>query len=312
MQKDSKISNRWFKDFKATSMMPIQVTCYKNKWIVHVSVGSGRQMELQSHSINRYLSNRLARTVIKMVHRVHNLTKTSTLTMRIGEQGLKLLRLLKITEACSSFSKPIAWRIHPKLANEKTCSLRWISPTGVTLGLKAESLQLPQLLTTITRTKTDLDTVDTRTQTTSVEVTNLQTSLETTVTLSVIMKELRQIRKNNHQPTSYYKWTPKRGLVINKRTLITSLFSTRKTRIKKQKMEIWHLKRSPQEVKRKWIKTMNRKGILQAQAWWLTPHNIIKWTLLLVVKERLVTKAEKCPPSQVSKRNLETELKLVL
>ena len=267
MQKDNKISNHWFKDFKATSMMPTLVTCCKNKWIVHVSVGSGQQMELQSHSINRSLSNRLARTVIKMVHRVHNLTKTSTPTMRIGELDQKLSRLLKTTEACSSFSKPTAWRIHPKLANAKTCFLRLTSPTGVTLGLKVESLQLPQLLITITRTKTDLGTVGTRTQTTSVEDTNLQTLLETTATLSVIMKGPRQIRKNNNRPISYCKWTPRRAQVINKRTLITLRFSTRKTRLIKQMMEMWRLKRSPQEAKRKWIKTMVRKGISQAQAW---------------------------------------------
>ena len=183
MQKDSKISNHSFKDFKATSMMPTQATCYKNKWTVHVSVASGRQMELQNHSINKSLSNRLLKTVIKTDHRVHNPTKTFMSTMRTGELGLKLLRLLKTTEACSLFSKPTVWRTHPKSASARTCCLRWTSPIGVTLGLKAVSPQLPQLSITITHMKIDLGTVGMRTQTTSVEDTNHQTLLEITATL---------------------------------------------------------------------------------------------------------------------------------
>jgi|TARA_B110000503_G_scaffold122037_1_gene186220 hypothetical protein len=60
---------------------------------------------------------------------------------------------------------------------------------------------------------------------------------------------------------------PRKGPVINRRTLTTSPFSTRKMRPKKMRLEMSHLRKSPQEAKRNKIKIMDRKGILLAQAW---------------------------------------------
>lgn len=255
VQKGSRISNRWFKDYRAIYMMQILAICYKSKWIVLALEGLGQQMELQNPNISKFLSNNLARTTIQTVHKVRSLTKTSTLVMRIEEQGQKLWRPPKITEACSLSNKPIAWRTLLKSGSARTCSQRSTSHTVVTQGLKVASpRRLPQW-TTITLTKIDLGIAGTRTQTTLVEGNNPRRSLVTTVTQWAITRGHPPIRKNNH-PTNYCKWMPRRALGINRKTLTILPFSMRKMRLKRTRPEKWHRRKLPREEKREWTKML--------------------------------------------------------
>jgi len=171
-------------------------------------------------------------------------------------------------EVCFSSSKPTVWKTLPKSANARTCYQRCNNLIEATPDPREASPPPPPPLATKTHTKTDRVTVATKTPTTSVVGRNPQFSQAqeiTATTLSATMRGLRPIRKNNLK-ISYSKWMPKRPGETSRRILITSPSLMRKMKLKRMRLEIWHLKRLLQGARRSRIR-MDKRPLLPIQAW---------------------------------------------